>query len=546
MKDPISFLPLLLSTAPLVGARRPNMIVMQPDDFQFLAHWPASPAHFPTTQNPSDMPSSLVPNLERLSRDGLTMQRGYAVAPECAPSRFSTLTGRYPSRSAFSRNRENAGDLVTVSVPRTKLVDIDGVSDCSKNNIAVLLRENGYRTGFMGKWHLGDTSRTVGATYADQQAVIQSCGFDTAESIVWERLVDGENHKHNLEHLTAEALKFLDTVGDQEFFLYFNPTAPHTMGDVYESLTQFSCRNTPSGILDEDPIIPGMTEGLGCEAYRQTVLDRGGTDTSNHNLGSIWVDDTVGALLLKLESIGQLNNTLFLFQTDHGMEGKGTLYEPGVRIAQYVHYPDMIAPGTEFSGLVSTIDIAPTLAAYANITTDSPGWYPMDGVSWKSQLEGRVDLSDRCIVAEADQDRAIICECQKMIEVDPTSPESSTLQRGRRYGVASGGDYDLCSAAGYVTSPELSQEASNVVAEQAVFEFGRLHDLLECHNAMTVAGAPIEFGTCDALAGIAAVASNGGTVPQTPGALELTPEASTQLTPEMEEGAFAPTTTKCR
>ena len=103
---------------------------------------------------------------------------------------------------------------------------------------------------------------------------------------------------HNMEHTTAKAIEFMDdsVQRGQEFFLYFNPTAPHGSGSVLEALTTFSCLDTPEGRLDSEPVVPGMTQNVGCEAYRQTVIDRA-SDTSNSALGSVWVDDAVGALM---------------------------------------------------------------------------------------------------------------------------------------------------------------------------------------------------------------------------------------------------------
>ena len=477
-----------------VSDARPNIIIMQPDDFEFIADW-TPPAHFPTR---SGFPMVPLPNIERLRNNGVVMDRAYTSSPVCATSRYSTISGRHPSRSSYTRDRSSGSDVSLITIPSTKLLDLSGLADgndCSESNLAVLFQENGYRTGFMGKWHLSPNNRN--ANYDDQRSSVQSCGFDTAEAIYWGNFDSSgrDGYLHNLEHLTGEALQFIDSAvsSGNEFFLYFNPTAPHSQGNVFNSLTEFTCRHTPEGLLDTEPVIPGMTAGIGCEAYRQTVLDRANGDTSNPVLGGIWVDDTVGALMQKLESVGQLNNTLFLFQIDHGQQGKGSLFEPGIRIAQFVHYPDKIPANSSFEGLVSTIDIGPTVADYAGINPSAPGWYTMDGSSWRPWLERDI-VPDRCLVSELDQDRAVVCGCEKLLEIGNLQT-STTNGRFSRFRLNSGpGDFLLCDSNGdYITGPDQAPEVNNAPAGMV---FDRTKALLDCHLDATKADSAPAYGAC--------------------------------------------------
>ncbi|CAB9519655.1 Arylsulfatase G [Seminavis robusta] len=493
---------LLLSAA----NARPNIIVMQPDDFQFFTEWDP-PAHRAGATLYSD--TDYLPHLTRFRANGLEMKRAYTASSMCGTSRYSTMTGRYPSRSSNSRQRNAGLDLPLVTIPTTKLVDIatDGVEDgldCSVSNVAVMLQSNGYRTGMFGKWHLYAGNRGDPYDYSAIQSIIRSCGFDVAEAVYWQNLNDdwtnGGRFTHNLEHMAAEAIEFIDASLDaqQDFFMYFNPTAPHGSGNVFQALTQHSCQEAPEGTLPEEPVVPGMTgDGVGCQAYRQSVVDRANGDTSNAILGAIWVDDTVGALLQHLETRGILENTLFLFQLDHGQEAKSTLYEPGVRIAQFIHYPKEIPAGSTFEGLVSTIDIAPTLADYAGISeSSSNGWYETDGVSWKDRW-ARPVVDDRCLLVELDYDRAVVCKCEKYLVIGSTA-DSTTLSRATRFGLvgSSPASFDLCDGDGaYRTSPDNSPEAS--VADTID---SRLEDLMDCHVAMTDPDETPAYGTCNALA----------------------------------------------
>jgi arylsulfatase A-like enzyme len=504
---PLLLMLLMLLAALLidVARARPNFIVMQPDDLQFDSAW-TPPAHFPG----KSAAEYNLPHLETLRTNGLQMMRAHAASPLCGTSRYSTMTGRYPSRSALSRQRQSdVAVLQTVTIPMTKLQDsarVQDGNDCSANNLAAILSQNSYATGMMGKWHLYNAGRNETYDYTAIQAAVRSCGFGTAEAVYHENLNDDWTNNgefsHNMEYVTAKAIDFINSSVDnnQEFFLYFNPTAPHNSGDVYEALTELSCLAAPEGTLAEEPVVPGMTEGVGCDAYRQTVVDRANGVYSNAVLGAIWVDDAVGALVKHLKAIGQLDNTFFLFQQDHGQEGKGSIYEPGSRIAQFIHYPDLISTaGTTFDGLVSTIDIAPTILDYAGIDSSSPGWYNLDGMSWKAAVEQQDGTwNERCIVVEGETDRGVTCGCDKYLSLSDLVTTATATMGTRNNLVATSSLFDLCDSGGkYITSPEISRET---IAVSNGATLASLLAVLDCHLGMTLpANNAPQYGLCDSL-----------------------------------------------
>lgn len=208
-----------------------------------------------------------------------------------------------------------------------------------------------------------------------------------------------------MEWVTAKAIDFIkDSTTDDPFLLYFNPTVPHSGGNVFNALFDSTCRDTPGGDYDTDFLIKGMSLEYGsCTAYRDFVGERAGAqdsplDETNaqqlQELGAIWLDDAVGALFHALAdkgrwqslwcplfseylSLGIFDNTLIIFQMDHGLEAKNTLFENGVRIAQFVHYPKELGTGGgESEALVSTIDVAPTIMGFAGsgVTSLRNGW----------------------------------------------------------------------------------------------------------------------------------------------------------------------------
>ncbi|KAL3912812.1 MAG: hypothetical protein SGILL_006737 [Bacillariaceae sp.] len=477
---------LLLSSLQVLA--RPNVIIIQPDDLPFFDEF------HPPAQRRGAQPRSLhLPNIDRLRADGLEMTRAYTVSPACGTSRYSTITGRYPSRSSYMRRQGSR----SVWIPDVKLIDTDAVpdgNDCSSSNVAQLFQANGYKTGMFGKWHLIPHEQPY--SYANTQQAVRSCGFDTAEAVYWHNIKPswtGERFSHNLEYITKTAIDFMEEQLDEEqnFFMYFNPTAPWDGSNFYEALMDYSCKDTPAGRLSEEPIVPGMTEGIGCEPYRRSIVDRAGGRHSA-TLGSIWVDDAVGALVQFLESKNQLNNTIIAFQSDHGLEGKFSLYEDGIRIMQFVHYPNEIPAGSSYKGLVATIDVAPTMADFAGINATSPGWYDMDGMSWRSLPQGL----DRCLIAEFERDLSVVCECDKVLFIPQQNSDASyTYYQGQQDSLvnSSPGWIQLCDAIGnYYTAPYVTPEETPADYAQT-----RMVDALRCHLASTRPKETPIYGTCD-------------------------------------------------
>lgn len=115
-----------------------------------------------------------------------------------------------------------------------------------------------------------------------------------------------------MEWVVSNAIDFINQESEDPFLLYFNPTVPHSGGDVYQALLS-DCRQTPGGQFDNDFIIKGMTlEYGGCEGYREFVRSRSramNDDVTDggflRELGAIWLDDAIGALVHALVDKGE-------------------------------------------------------------------------------------------------------------------------------------------------------------------------------------------------------------------------------------------------
>jgi len=218
------------------------------------------------------------------------------------------------------------------------------------------------------------------------------------------------------------------------------------------------------------------------------------------DLGSIWLDDSVGAILQALTDEDILSNTLIIFQQDHGVETKMALYENGNRIAQFIHYPDWIPARTKYDIPVSTIDIAATLLDFAEVD-ESP--YPMDGISWKNDiLTGQNDYG-RCLFFEMEKDRSVRCGCDKYLTIyEQDTAISTTYQRSIRFDYS--GDltnlFDLCGGTdAYITDSGDNQEGADLnLVDDFPVTAEDMAKVLQCHLDRTSHSAdPGNITMCD-------------------------------------------------
>lgn len=350
---------------PARAAPRPNIIVIVADDLGY--------------GDTSAYGSTLIktPNIDALAADGVRFTSGYVTHPVCAPSRAAILTGRYQQRFGWEFNpvgRDRRG----------------GVS-LAEPFVGNILKTAGYRTGMIGKWHLGEaegyqpTDRgfdeffgiTAGATafYTQSQpgddtytplgaagsfrATVKDPLPATAtddERMAYLRSVATvrrgkevvEVKEYLTDAFTDEAVRFIGASKNKPFFLYLAYTTPHTPLQATKKY------------LDRYRHVPDR----GQRVYAAMVSS---------------LDDGVGAIRAKLKAEGLEKNTLIVFLSDNGcasyIQGacsnaplnghKGTHLEGGVRIPYIVAWPGRIPGGRVDDRMVSSLDIVPTAAALA-------------------------------------------------------------------------------------------------------------------------------------------------------------------------------------
>ncbi|MDF7825584.1 sulfatase-like hydrolase/transferase [Pontiellaceae bacterium B12227] len=340
--------------------RRPNVVIFYTDDqkmesFGFIQ----GKAH--------------TPNIDRLAKEGAYFSNSYATSSVCSPSRYSCLTGQYASRCSsaqFAKSTSKEG--------MTKVLWNMGIEE-DEWTFAKVMQENGYKTGMIGKWHVGHSGKyghrkqvpnndpndpeTKAVLNYNQELVckdISDKGFDYVGGAYAgnpnddKQLVKTGCNTHAVEWQTKHALDFIDQNKDEPFVLYYASTllhSPHPHESLYGDP-----RVTPLGILDE-PI-------TGVMPPREDVIKRaeaaGVTDKKLQ--ASTWLDDVVGTVQKKLDEHGLTEDTLIIYFNDNGTDdsGKGSCYQGGAHVPMMVYLPGVVKPG-ERKNLAANIDIAPTV-----------------------------------------------------------------------------------------------------------------------------------------------------------------------------------------
>ncbi|MBN1556708.1 MAG: sulfatase-like hydrolase/transferase [Lentisphaerae bacterium] len=354
------------------AAERPNILLVVADDLGY------GDVGFNGCR---DIPT---PALDRLAAEGVIFSNGHVAGAVCGPSRAGMLTGRYPERIGAQQNPPYAPDDPSVGVP------------LSEPLMAAPLQAAGYRTGAIGKWHLGSHPR-----FHPQRR-----GFDffygflhgghrywPAEYAEFRKKIDEENPAYAyvtpLERngtpveetgyltdiLTREAVQFIETTQeDQPFFLYLAYNAPHVpMEAKPEDLEALA------GIEDEDRRI---------YAAMVLAMDRG-----------------VGEVRKALGRTGRLDATWIVFLSDNGgmlrygasnrplRGGKNTVFEGGIRVPMFMRPAAADAAsmpvGTAVPHTVSALDFYPTFLALAG--APPPEGKVLDGLNLLPHLRAGTD-----------------------------------------------------------------------------------------------------------------------------------------------------------
>ncbi|WP_309381415.1 sulfatase family protein [Cerasicoccus frondis] len=390
--------------------KRPNFIFFITDDqFQEMMNF-----------LPEGKGKNLTPATDALAAEGTILENLYVTSPVCTPSRFACLTGRYPSRSKsipFTEStRKNEGQTI---VEWNSFITKD-----DQDTLPWLLKKSGYSTGIVGKNHVIITSEMERPNWDDDptdpevvallernaerlRSACYQAGFDYAASL-YNNNPDYNGIKalasHNQDWITQGGVDFIEKFQGGPFFLWFATTIPHGPGSKQRSWGA-DPRITPEGMLDE---------GLTVQPDRHSLSERlriaGVSGWQKENL--LWLDDSLAALVAKLDEIGELDNTVIIYFNDHGQEAKGTLYQGGVHGEGFIWRDGGFPVGNEFSETISNVDFAPTILDMAGVDYD-PGIF--DGVSFYPALMAEEMQSHDSLYFELGYVRAVLKDGWKYI-----------------------------------------------------------------------------------------------------------------------------------
>ncbi len=387
---------------------------------------------------------ALTPNIDRFAVEGLYFSRAYVASSVCTPSRFTCMSGRYASNCTSKRF---ISDYSEEGVPKIAW-NLGLERELPK--LSSVLQAGGYRTGFIGKWHVGGVSDHFqrvpeGSDPADPavdailkanqegycKRIRERYGYDFAQAVYNgnpdddKSLVNSGTNVHNMEWLTQAAFDFLESDREEPFYLYFSPTLLHSPSPL-ASLKE-DPRKSGAGLLDFpiEGVLPSR------ESVIQRTLSAGFPEKA---AGATWLDDVIGALMEKLELLGLAENTLVVYFNDNGMEthAKGSCYEGGINIPVMFRWPGEIEPGTN-SDFISNIDFVPTLLDICGV--EKPQEMRLDGRSLVPLLYGETPEDWReSVYSEIGYTRSVTTEEWKYIAFKvPESVNRTREERVKEY-----------------------------------------------------------------------------------------------------------------
>lgn len=382
-------------------ADRPNIVLILVDDLGYADIGAYNPDTFYET-----------PNIDSLARKGAMFVEGYAANPVCSPSRFAVMTGKHPLRFAATDWFRTA-DWNPRFESRYDPAHFDQVLPLEETTLAEMLKANGYRTAFLGKWHLGEDEKY----WPENQGFDINVGGHSKGSPPGgyfspysnPRMESGPTGEYLPERLTSEAIDLLHAYEyeGEPYFLMLSYYTVHTpLQAPEETVEKYRNKHLASGDEFENLEFEGEEQvWVGESAERKTRIRQ------SHSVYAAMIehlDDNVGRILHALKELGAEDDTIVIFTSDNGglstsegsptsnrplRGGKGWLYEGGIRVPFIIAGPGFSANGSRINVPVSGMDLLPTIRALAGIAPEQR----VDGQSLVPLLKGEAVAEERAI-----------------------------------------------------------------------------------------------------------------------------------------------------
>ncbi len=373
-------------------ADKPNFVFFLVDDLGYMDIGANNPNTFYET-----------PNVDRLAAEGMRFTNGYAANPVCSPTRYSIMTGKYPSRvdatDWFSGRRSG----------RFLHARLNNRMPLSEVTLGEALQEAGYQTAFLGKWHLGPSAEF----WPEKQGFDINVGGHNRGSppggyfapFKNPRLADGPKGKHLTTRLTSESLKIIERFKDKPFLLYLSFYTVHTPLQAPKDLVaKYKAKATRLGLNDK-PEFAGEEQVWPTDKPRRVrILQKHATYAAMVET----MDTSIGRVLGKLKELGLDKNTVVCFMADNGglstsegsptsnlplRGGKGWLYEGGIREPYLIKWPGTTKPGSTCDVPVISTDFYPTILDIAGIPAKPK--QTLDGISLVPLLKKSGRIAER-------------------------------------------------------------------------------------------------------------------------------------------------------
>lgn len=327
-------------------AQKPNIVFVLVDDMGYKDVGFMGSTDIPT------------PNLDRLANQGTIFSSAYAVHPFCGPSRMGLITGRYPHEFGGQFNLEDVSSI------------IEGIP-ANERMMSNMLQDAGYRTGIVGKWHLGDESQYhpnnrgfddfYGFLYGGHKyfPAEYKAAYNNVNSWVYTHPLEHngtivtDDDEYLTDELSHQGVRFINesVTANKPFFLLMSYNAPHT----------------PLEAKAEDKNVA-------------IIKDIANADRKEYAAMVYAVDRGVQEIVDALKAKNVYNNTLIVFMSDNGgrsdkganngvLSGnKGDTLEGGFRVPLFFHWPNNVPAGVKYEYPVTALDFYPTFAKLANAT----------------------------------------------------------------------------------------------------------------------------------------------------------------------------------
>lgn len=394
----------ILSSAFVHGQKKPNVVFILVDDFGWTDVGYNGSKYYET------------PNIDQLASEGMQFTNGYAAASISSPTRCSLLTGKYPARldiTDWIPGYQHGLNKKQLSKYKMLVPEIKLNLPLEEKTIAEALKENGYKTCFVGKWHCSEDS----AYYPQYQGFDKNIGGwksgkPTGNANEWMAyytpyhnpyLPDGPKGEFLTDRLANESMKWIGENKGEPFFLYLSFYAVHTpIQAKQQDVTYFKDKAKRMGIDNISPFtkdLPWIKNNPHAAGHWKERLLQSDPEYAALILN---MDQNVGKVLNKLKELGLDKNTLICFMSDNGglstaegspttnsplRGGKGWLYEGGIREPFIIKAPGVTRSGSLCKTPVISTDFYPTILDYCGCKL-LPEQHK-DGVSLLPLLKGK-------------------------------------------------------------------------------------------------------------------------------------------------------------